>query len=280
MTARDKATIKTFFETGDKPNQSQFQDLIDSYVDKAGPIGTLEVACSGLGSGPVVVSAGVPSIGTYAGLITNMGLTVYTTAGTTSVIEGLVATTAVAIAGSDNTTLMTPQLVKQSGNLSELVLLATAAASSSSTLDFTSKIDHTIYSHYKIVFIDLLTSTTATVGLAAAIDNATFTLGWNYQVAKNPVSGSSAATLTGASGGTPVPIIGSLSGGYCNGWIDITPSITGGYTSAMAYMSNDAGQQFFTTTLQAVGAVNALRFLPSAGNFTSGKIYLYGVKNT
>ncbi|CAM1350105.1 hypothetical protein [Tenacibaculum halocynthiae] len=30
---QDKKTIKTYFETGDKPTQEQFEDLIDSYVD-------------------------------------------------------------------------------------------------------------------------------------------------------------------------------------------------------------------------------------------------------
>lgn len=33
MTARSKAAIKAFFETGDKPTQVQFEDLIDSYLD-------------------------------------------------------------------------------------------------------------------------------------------------------------------------------------------------------------------------------------------------------
>lgn len=33
MTAQDKTTIKTYFETGDKPTQTQFANLIDSYQD-------------------------------------------------------------------------------------------------------------------------------------------------------------------------------------------------------------------------------------------------------
>lgn len=36
MTASNKTTIKAFFETGDKPTQSQFGDLIDSYVNTIG----------------------------------------------------------------------------------------------------------------------------------------------------------------------------------------------------------------------------------------------------
>jgi hypothetical protein len=33
MTAQSKATIKSYFETGDKPTQAQFGDLVDSYAD-------------------------------------------------------------------------------------------------------------------------------------------------------------------------------------------------------------------------------------------------------
>lgn len=36
MTASNKTTIKSYFETNDKPTQSQFGDLIDSYVDTIG----------------------------------------------------------------------------------------------------------------------------------------------------------------------------------------------------------------------------------------------------
>ncbi|RBW59446.1 hypothetical protein DS884_06820 [Tenacibaculum sp. E3R01] len=36
---QDKKTIKTYFETGDKPTQKQFENLIDSYVDSKQPKG-------------------------------------------------------------------------------------------------------------------------------------------------------------------------------------------------------------------------------------------------
>ena len=32
MAQRTKAVLKTYFETGDKPTQQQFEDLIDSMV--------------------------------------------------------------------------------------------------------------------------------------------------------------------------------------------------------------------------------------------------------
>lgn len=56
MTAQDKATIKTYFQTGDVPTQAQFIDFIDSYVD------TLN---------PVLVSANISNASVLAAVITN-----------------------------------------------------------------------------------------------------------------------------------------------------------------------------------------------------------------
>jgi len=50
MTAQNKTTIKGYFETGDKPTQAQFADLIDSYLD----------APSAGVFGAIVISAGNP----------------------------------------------------------------------------------------------------------------------------------------------------------------------------------------------------------------------------
>lgn len=48
MTAISKASAKAYFETGDKPTQAQFADLIDSYQDAASNLGVLSSA--GLGT--------------------------------------------------------------------------------------------------------------------------------------------------------------------------------------------------------------------------------------
>ena len=80
MTAKSKKDVKAFFETSDKPTEAQFIDLIDSYVDKSGPIGTLETAASAGGTGAAVFAAGTPSIASYAALRTSQGIEVYTSA--------------------------------------------------------------------------------------------------------------------------------------------------------------------------------------------------------
>ncbi len=36
---KSKETLKKFFETGDKPTQQQYSDLIDSYIDAQQPVG-------------------------------------------------------------------------------------------------------------------------------------------------------------------------------------------------------------------------------------------------
>jgi len=80
MTAKTKDEIKAFFNTGDKPTEAQFIDFIDSYVDKSGPLGTLEAAASAAGTGLAAFAAGTPSIAGYSTVRTSMGIEVYTSA--------------------------------------------------------------------------------------------------------------------------------------------------------------------------------------------------------
>lgn len=113
MTSKIKTDIKAFFQTGDRPTEAQFVDLIDSYVDKSGPIGTLETACSAGAQGAVVTdSGGTPSIAAYSALRVSQGITVYTTALVDDVITATFATTAAATAGVSADGLMSPVLTK------------------------------------------------------------------------------------------------------------------------------------------------------------------------
>lgn len=110
MTSKVKDQIKAFFLTGLKPTQSQFTDFIDSYVDKSGPVGLFETACSSNGTGPVIVTTGTPSIGTYGALKNSMGITIATTADVVTSL--LYATTAQANAGTATGSIMDPVLTK------------------------------------------------------------------------------------------------------------------------------------------------------------------------
>jgi hypothetical protein len=116
MTSKTKAEIKAFFQTGDKPTEAQFIDFIDSYVDKSGPLGTLEAAASGLATGVGVFAAGTPSIASYAAVRSSMGIEVYTSAQSDDIaraaVSSLYATTAQATSGLATDLLMNPVLVR------------------------------------------------------------------------------------------------------------------------------------------------------------------------
>jgi hypothetical protein len=110
MTSKSKALIKAFFETGDRPTESQFIDFIDSYVDKSGPIGNIETEASAGQTGFAFVSGMRGEIYNTNQAREAMGITVYTTANVTPAVLTLVATTAEATAGLSESTLMTPAL--------------------------------------------------------------------------------------------------------------------------------------------------------------------------
>lgn len=112
MTAQNKATIKGYFETGDKPTQAQFIDLIDSYQDagsvSAGSTGVVVASAGNLQtligpSGYVLTSNGTaasPPLSwqsiTGTGTVTSAGLTmpgIFAVAGSPITAAGAFAVT-------------------------------------------------------------------------------------------------------------------------------------------------------------------------------------------
>ncbi len=136
ITSKTKDQIKAFFQTGDKPTEAQFIDFIDSYTDRSGPIGNLEAECSSLGSGPVIVNSGTPTITTYAALKASLGLTVSTTAEVATAIP--YASTAQAAAGAAQSVVMDPVLTKNA-----IQALAFTSASFSTTAQAVAGTDNT-----------------------------------------------------------------------------------------------------------------------------------------
>ncbi len=170
-------------------------------------------------------------------------------------------------------------LINLPAGASELVLLATATASTSASLNFTSKITSS-YSKYQLVFVDLVTSAASTLGIKTSTDNGgTWTQAMYSQLAHISESGTSAPTYTGVNNSTPVPLAAATGGGDTfNGW--------GTFTIGAAYMllrnitAPVDGASPDELTMSVLAAVNAFQIIPSAGTLTSGKVYLYGVKNT
>lgn len=127
MTAKSKTAIKLFFETGDVPSQSQFGDLIDSYVDAAGPVGNLETIASAGNVGFIYTSGKRYESLNAAQSLVALGATVVTTSQAINAVAGtyttsaqvssmavndLMATTVQAVSGLATGVLMNPVLVK------------------------------------------------------------------------------------------------------------------------------------------------------------------------
>ena len=112
MTSKTKDEIKAFFQTGDTPTQAQFIDLIDSFVDKSGPFGTIETQASAGTQGFAFCSAARGEVVGAAAARTFQGITAYTTAHAQSAALDLVATTAIATSGTSTIRLMSPVLTR------------------------------------------------------------------------------------------------------------------------------------------------------------------------
>ena len=131
MTARDKTTIKSYFERGDKPTQAQFADLVDSYIDtvSAGAVG-FDVLRSDTQSS-ALAAIGISSVVTGLVKITGSDTTsdflnvkVSARSGLQKSVlnpggaevlafEPIYATTAQAVAGTLANVVMSPVLVKE-----------------------------------------------------------------------------------------------------------------------------------------------------------------------
>jgi hypothetical protein len=197
-------------------------------------------------------------------------------------------------AGVENTKLMTPLRVKQSIDEltppSGLVLLDTKTASASATLNFTSLITST-YDTYMFDLQDVVFSV-ANVSLLfrTSTDNGTtFNAGATdyYQSGNQNVSGSTstiAFILNGADHVLLANVIGNAAGYGFNGTLKLfnplgaTLHKFGEFKTA--YVSNPGEHASVQGSFRraAITAVNAVRFLPSSGNITSGVIRMYGIK--
>ena len=167
---------------------------------------------------------------------------------------------------------------------SELVLLATATASASSTLTFTSVLAAATYSQYILSFVNLLASTTSSIGLKISVNNgSTYTETMSSQKQQIQCGGSTTPTLTGVSNTTPALLTTSTSSSPFSG---VACFATGtGASGSLVWESNigipgTSPDKTYVIQTGGDGVVNAFELLPSAGNFTSGTVYLYGVKNT
>lgn len=181
-----------------------------------------------------------------------------------------------------------------SGGDAGLVLLSTATASASSSLDFTSLIDST-YDEYVFILSAIECATddvdfyvrTSTDG-GSSFDSGASDYSWSYHRA---LSSSSTAITRSDSNDSRINISNNpgsagwsnSAGGSLEGVIRLHSPSSTNRTNISFHLTGDSATG---ETLSAIGGgqrqqgedVNGVRFLFSSGNITSGNIRMYGVK--
>lgn len=167
----------------------------------------------------------------------------------------------------------------------EVVLLATATASGSASLVFTSVMNSSLYSAYELVIEQLKFSANNTPLIRYSTNNGSTYLSSSYDT-----------TVESKTGGTITPSTGALTTGVCfagttgganvvaNGVARFSAKYdnVGGVAPAINFEGTSNGTKIKTTGSNAAIAAdpNAIEIIPSSGTITSGKVYLYGIKNT
>lgn len=243
--------------------------------------GTTVSGLATLASGVLVTSAGsVPSISTTLpnGLAMGTPASLTLTNATGLPVGGISAT------GTPSATTFLRGDGTWSGLNSSFVLIASATASSSATIDFTNL---TGYSNYLFVYHDLNPSSTgANLLTVCSINNGSsyLTSAGNYfATAITAIT----TTITSASSLVQAAMVlgNSVIAGAGNGLSGSTLFTGFGTAARKGYISNN---NFFNTTpnlvylstfgmIDTTSVVNAVRFLFSTGNIASGQIYCYGM---
>jgi hypothetical protein len=240
MTSKSKTDIKAFFETGDKPTEPQFIDLIDSYVDKLGPLGALEAAASAGGTGVAAFAAGVPSIASYAILRASQGIEIYTSAQSDDIARAalfdiLPTTTSGAIEKTGSNTFGVFTVSDFAKTLLDDADQATARA----TLD--------VPSNAQVNSWEIVSEQDPSAAADWSVD-ALFVAGYDYQIVGRLLPATDAVTLR-----LTASIVGS--GAFLTGASDYAFAVEGVLTGSGAIVetSNGAANVNFTTASTNVG---------------------------
>lgn len=176
------------------------------------------------------------------------------------------------------------------GGSGALVLLEQHTASASSSLDFTTAITST-YDEYLIELVDILPATNGSTlrMLASTNGGSSYDTGTNYATAYNRWS-KTGQSQAGAASDSNIDLGGGL--GLSNdsteqgfvgsvrlynplgtsGWKKVRGQSTWWYSGTPELLGASIAAAY-----KSASAVNALRFIMSSGNITSGTIRIYGV---
>ncbi len=171
-------------------------------------------------------------------------------------------------------TWATPSGTASSGNR---VLLSHLTASGATTLDFTGFLSGT-YLYYEFQVINLLSSAATNIGMRASANAGGAYSTTGYLSSFGNYDGSTATSATGGTTGSLIIAQAVQTSATLPTQVSFKVFISANYIQTMGQTSINPGATAasnFSGYLNLAG-VNALRFLPSSGNFT-GEFYLYGV---
>jgi hypothetical protein len=198
-----------------------------------------------------------------------------------------------AATGTNTTQIATTAFVRQEQGL---VLLATASASSSATIDFLSGIDST-FAEYELHFQSVIPATsTATLNLRISQDGSTFVTNSKYDYGFTKVNNSGTSSASGASAVAAIvltPALSSATGdGGTSGIIRLYNPASTASDKLMTWSLSDrsstssnlefvsGGGVFTNGSTSQTSPVLGLRLLASSGNIASGTFKLYGVRKS
>ncbi len=206
-----------------------------------------------------------------------------TSSGVAAMAAGDIQAGAIYRAVYDGTYFQIENIASAGGAGGETVLLGTATAASSATLDFTSLISSS-YAKYSFVFKDIVLPGTGSPSLNILLSSNNGST-WSVGIAALgylQVNLPSGATLGGRTLTSSGMVIWSKYSGTMCGYGELIVGSAGPARGAFRTGDFYGGIAYgnYTDLQTNATGVNAVRFAASAGTLSSGTIYMYGVKNT
>lgn len=168
---------------------------------------------------------------------------------------------------------------------SSMVLIGSATANNSATIDFTN-ISNTTYNAYRIYVTNAIPTTNAVnLLLRGSVNGSWITTAYTWQNWRWTSSGQGVTGQNAAGTGIPLDAAGAdnMANSVGGSWVvDIFNTANGGYkvVNYQGYYQGSAPLGIIGNGWIAGGPqIDGFRFLMDSGNIASGTFFLYGIKN-